>query len=56
MLQNKQPEFLGAALRREYGPIPAAVRNVPAETDAQMLLLSEEMAMTAKPLKSPVSR
>ena len=55
MLQNKQPEFLGAALRREDGPIPAAVRNVPAETDAPLLLLPEEMATTAKPLKSPVT-
>ena len=49
MLQNKQPEFLGATLLEADGPIPAAVRNVPAETDAPMLLLPEEMA------KSPVT-
>ena len=42
--QWQDPEFLSAVrrfFRREDGPIPAAVRNVPAETDAPMLLPEE---------------
>ena len=45
--QWQDPEFLGAALLEADGPIPAAVRNVPAETDAPMLLLPEEIDVAA---------